>query len=174
MMDFTGRAIVPDVETKLQANSILPRPGSLTNMSLLSQSSRNQDVPKRLNQAQQQSKAVQLHWVSIQRSWLEVWPLAKRIHAFWGFGGPQRKSPTPSTGRMPPSPVWILGGWRLQLLCSAWRGLTWWCGDWRKEFDEATEKFSCVNSWGNCEGYPMVHKSEVQAIYYISLKVLME
>ena len=43
-----------------------------------------------------------------------------------------------------------------------------------KEFDEATEKFYCVNSWGNCEGYPKIHKSELESIYFISSKVLME
>ena len=42
-----------------------------------------------------------------------------------------------------------------------------------KEYDEATEKYNCVNSWGGgCEGYPQVHKSQVEAVYKISLKVL--
>jgi len=39
-----------------------------------------------------------------------------------------------------------------------------------KEFNKATETFSCINSWNNNLGYPEIHKAEVQAIYYITIR----
>ena len=39
-----------------------------------------------------------------------------------------------------------------------------------KEFDKATKIFSCINSWNNNLGYPEIHKTDVEAIYYITIK----
>ena len=41
-----------------------------------------------------------------------------------------------------------------------------------REFDEASGKYLCLNSWGEVEEQPEVDKSEVEAVYLISLMVL--
>ena len=38
-----------------------------------------------------------------------------------------------------------------------------------KEYDPATEMYSCINSWGNQEGFPQIHKSGVESIYYVTI-----
>jgi len=37
-------------------------------------------------------------------------------------------------------------------------------------YDTATERFSCINSWNNTQGFPKIHKSDIGAIYYITMK----
>ena len=39
-----------------------------------------------------------------------------------------------------------------------------------KEYDTTTEKYSCINSWGNNEGCPQIHKSDIESIYYVTIK----
>jgi len=36
-------------------------------------------------------------------------------------------------------------------------------------FDKTTEIYSCINSWKNMLGYPEIHKTDVEAIYYITI-----
>jgi len=39
-----------------------------------------------------------------------------------------------------------------------------------KEYRFDTEKYSCINSWGDQQEHPQISKSDVEAIYYVSVR----
>ena len=39
-----------------------------------------------------------------------------------------------------------------------------------KEYNKDTENYSCINKWENTTGFPQIHKSDVEAVYYITIQ----
>jgi len=38
-----------------------------------------------------------------------------------------------------------------------------------REYSTATKKYAGINSWGDTQGYPKIHESEVASIYYVTI-----